>query len=838
MAALVCTGLMLVSAAVGAQEQENRLQKEVELLEALEIYQPPGYSEESYQEPVTRAEFVSAVMHMAFRDMLEGEVKGANFSDVEEDNFYYKDILAAKNAGLISGMSYDRFMPDDTIKTAHAIGIIKKVLGYETADDSTAMAKGLADGVDVVSEDMTVGNMIKLLYNTLEIDKMCYVSDGEWRIVKDETILKVNLEVDTVRGIVTANQYTSLYSANGTGRENVISIDSVDFDCGEYDLGGYLGYEIEVYYRDTYDSDRPEIVYVDKVSLDNVLFEADDIVSYKDNTYLVRIPDENRNKAYKIEADAAIIYNEVAVKTLDYMKPLYGDVELIDNDSNGRYDVVKINSYATYFVDGVYARDYAVYWSGKELRFDENTKVIVDGEESSFNSIVPHSVILVRESANASGEKCRIIEVCTTSIEGTAESIDEDSVVLQGTEYKINTMLGVTLSIDKEGTFYFDSRGRIAFFAEKVISSERYGILLRAVCAEFENIVSIFTDSSEKVQYTVAERATLDGIKKTAEDVCKELGTRYELIRYKVNSKNEVTMIDTVDDGGNLEKVPYNGAATQFLYSIRSRSFAEYRNASGYVNGSPKYHVAGTTKVFYVGKDARDEKKLRIGSISEITDQGEYSLEAYDMDENCICGAIVIDTDSEGDYVYRYNNLFYINKIIKTIDSDDELVYAVSGIYVQNGTPTAEEYTILPDDFPNVEKIQSGDVIQFTASGSQIKAIRYVYSRNGSVPEGFTAGQVYMPKGGGIAGSFADAGMVVLGKIADRHGNVLEVDYPSGGKTQTGLFDISTGAYLEYADSKYTVNEERQIPAMCGENQQVLIHVRKGGTCDVVFMKE
>lgn len=832
MAALVCTGLMLVSAAVGAQDQENIFKKEVELLEALGIYQPPGYSEESYQELVTRAEFVSAVMHMAYLDVIEGEVKGANFSDVDEDNFYYKDILAAKNTGLISGMSYDRFMPDDTIKTVHAIGIIKKVLGYESANDSTVMAKGLADGVDVVSEDMTVGNVIKLLYNALEIDKMCYVSDGEWQIVKDETILKVNLEVDTVRGIVTANQYTSLYSANGTGRGNVISIDSVDFDCGEYDLDGYLGCEIEVYYKDTYDSERPEIVYVDKIGCESVLFDADDIISYANNTYTVRIPDKSRNKTYKIEADAAIIYNEVAVKNLNYMKPLYGDVELIDNDSDGRYDVVKINSYAAYFVRNVNTRDYGVYLDGQELRFDEDTIVTVDGKESLFSAITPQSVILVRESVNTSGEKYTGIDVCTTTIEGLPEGVDEDTVIISGTEYKINTMLGVAPSVNDEGTFYLDSRGRITYFISKIIGSERYGILLRAVCGEFENFVTIFTEDSQKTQYTVAEKATLDGEKKTSEVLCTLLNSRYELIRYKVNSKNEVTMIDTVDDGGNLEKVEADG---KLVYASRSEAFATTGN-----KGAPKFFVDGTTKVFIRGADSRDEEQLQATTISGLVNQSTYAVTGYDMGEGCVCNAILIDKkDNEQGSIYRYWLLSYISKITKTVNSDDEPIYVLKGIYVESGKATEIEYTIDPEKFPNADKIQSGDIMQITAEGGEVKVLRYVYAKNGTIPQGFLEGEVYLTKSmGRSAGSYDDTMCLVLGKSINCDGNVIELEYNLGTQKETGLFKISGGAYLEYEDSRYTICDERRIPPVCASNEWVLIQVRSGGTTDVVFMKE
>lgn len=817
-----------------AQEEENTLSKEAQFLHMLGIYSPPGYGEEINSQSVTRAEFVSALMHMAYRDMLEGEVNGENFSDVGDDNTYYYEILAAKNIGLVSGTEYNRFSPNEKMKTDHAFALIKKVLGYEESDDAILLAKGIMSGVDTSDEYMSVNDLIMLLYNALDIDMMSYTGDGEYKVVKDETILSLKLDVYDTTGIVDANKYTALYAPFGTGEENVIMVNGIKYNCGNYDMSGLLGCSIKLYYR-VFEEDEPEIIFYEEKKCEHIELDSDDITGFENNTYSVYYKETAKKKNYKIETDAAIIHNGVAADDLTYIKPEYGKVKLIDNDMDGRYEVVDIVSYETYFVDGIHAGDYLVYSNGNILEFDEDTLVYNEGQASQFEVIAPKSVILVAESSNAKGEILRKIETSTNKAEGKPTSVEEDEIVIDGVSYKINPELMGGISEYTEGVYYIDAKGRIAFFTAKIISGERYGLLMFAANDIEESVVRIINDASESVRYKLSDKIKLDSQRMEKEDVCNILSSRVELVRYKLNSDNEIVSIDTADEGGELEKIKYNGNATVFMYRARSKSFGEYRNARGYENGTSIYFVDANTKVFYKGSDKRDEKNFRAGSFAEFTDNAEYVLEGYDMNENGICGAVVINTDSGSEYIYRYNYFLYVNKVVKTVSEEDEIIYIVKGIF--NGAEA--EYKILPEDFPDAEKIKPGDIFQFTSdSKGVLTAIRYVYSRSGSIPTGFKESEVSVSEAAGLKGSIGDTALIVMGKSVNRYNNVLEVEYMKDGAPVRGLFDISAGTYIEYEDSKYTVNTSRSIPAVCSNGQLIFIHVRSGGTFEIVYIKE
>lgn len=819
---------------VYAEKGENKLSKEAQFLQTLGIYSPPGYGEEIYSQTVTRAEFISAVMNMAYRDTLEGEINGENFSDVGDDNTYYYEILAAKNIGLISGTEYNRFAPNEKIKTAHAFALVKRVLGYEQSDDTFLVSKGLMSGVNSSNTFMTVNDMIMLLYNALDIDIMNYTGDGEYKIIKDETILSNNLDVYDTTGIIDANKYTALYSPYGTGAENVITVDGVKYNCGEYDMSELLGYNIKLYYR-VYEDDDPEIIFYEEKKCESIELESDDITGFNNNVYSVYYEETSKKKNYRIESDAAVIHNGVAAEDLTYIKPAYGSVKLIDNDADGVYEVVDITSYETYFVDGIHAGDYLVYSNGNILEFDEETYVYSDGNISQFEAIAPKSVILVSESSNKNGEVLRRIEFSTQKEEGVPSSVEEDKIVINDVLYKINPRLANEGVEYTEGVYYIDPMGRMAFFTAKIIAGEKYGLLMFAANDIEESIVRIITDTSESIRYKLSDKIKLDSVRMEKEDVCNVLASRVELIRYKLNSDNEVVSIDTVDDGGELEKMEYKGTATVFMYRSRSKSFGEHRNARGYVNGTSIYFVDANTKVFYKGADKRDEKKFRAGSFAEFTDSGEYFLEGYDMNENGVCGAVVIDSDAGSDYVYRYNYFLYVNKVIKTLSELDDVVYVVKGIF--NGAEA--EYKISPDDFPDVEKIKPGDIFQFVADNKgMLTSIRYVYSRSGELPTGFVESEVSVNENMGLKGGINDTALVVLGKSVNRYNNVLEIEYIKDGAPVRGLFDIAAGTYIEYENSRYAVNTSRSVPAVCSKGQLIFIHVRSGGTFEIVYIKE
>ena len=814
--------------------QETTVYEELELLQALGIYSLAATDDETLSGNVGRGEFTAAVVRMVYPEQARTPAAGKNFSDIDEDNPYANEILIAKNVGLVQGLTPGIFAPEEDMEFSHAVNLLKRVLGYEEAGDRIFLAQGILKGVGSPVGSLDTKSAIRLLHNALTADKMNYVNETTGRIERGSTLLSENLQVTEAEGIVTKNRFTALYAPGGTSSDSIIEIDGVKYNtptaCTQM-----LGCNVEFYYRQPEGGDR-EILYIKEKDCNHTTAASRDILPYENRTYRIENRQTSKRKSYKVSAQAAIIYNNSAGVSTDKAVPAYGNAELIDNNGDSVIDVIVVRDYKTYFVTGVYGSDYRVYTKNEVLTFDSDT-IVYDGDTVvGIGQIKLQSVLLVSESCNTTGEKVRMLYTGGGSITGRLEECDGEDIVISGESYELNDAVIELPRIGGEGNFYTDSLGHIAYYAAGVNTSERYGYLYMAKNDEFDSIIRLLNEQSQKERLVVAEKATLDGTRMENEDICRTLDGTVGLIRYKQNEAGEVVYIDTESPGGNLKKIPYTGAATVFMYRARSKAFAEYRKANGYVNGTLKYFTDNNTKVFYIGESYKDEKNFRAGTAADFTDNAEYVVQAYDLGDNGICGAVVINlAASNAGYIYRYNYLLYISKSVKYVDEDGEPYYRVNGVY--NGQET--EYKVYEEDFPDASGIKSGDIIQFTANDAkEITAINYVYTLSGTAPRGFGKSDIFITESDGLRGSAGDTALVVVGKTVNRYDGIVEVEFTRDANPDYGMFNITAGIFIVYEDGRYAVISEKNVPAKTDANQSVLFHVRSGATFEVVLINK
>ncbi len=96
-------------------------------------------------EPITRAEFVELAN---FTSSLTGN-KGATFTDVPQDHFYYDSIVAAAKSGLVNGYEDNTFRPDNTITRAEVVTVINRLLGLKTSERTVDTTKLENEFVDI-----------------------------------------------------------------------------------------------------------------------------------------------------------------------------------------------------------------------------------------------------------------------------------------------------------------------------------------------------------------------------------------------------------------------------------------------------------------------------------------------------------------------------------------------------------------------------------------------------------------------------------------------------------------------------------------------------------------
>ena len=86
---------------------------------------------------ITRAEFVE----LAYLSCILSETKDVSFKDVDENNKYYKAIMAAAASGLVNGYGDGTFGPDKTITRAEVVTVINRMLGLVSNTTTVNKAK-------------------------------------------------------------------------------------------------------------------------------------------------------------------------------------------------------------------------------------------------------------------------------------------------------------------------------------------------------------------------------------------------------------------------------------------------------------------------------------------------------------------------------------------------------------------------------------------------------------------------------------------------------------------------------------------------------------------------
>lgn len=96
-----------------------------------------GYEDGTFRpdNPITRAEFVKAMLTMGEGVFEEKENINVDFSDVAESHWAYDEISKAVSIGFINGYNDGTFRPDDNITYEQAVTMIFTALGYKPVAD-------------------------------------------------------------------------------------------------------------------------------------------------------------------------------------------------------------------------------------------------------------------------------------------------------------------------------------------------------------------------------------------------------------------------------------------------------------------------------------------------------------------------------------------------------------------------------------------------------------------------------------------------------------------------------------------------------------------------------
>lgn len=673
---------------------------------------------------ITRAEFVAMAVRAA--NVAEIDVYDASFSDVSQGDLFAKEIYTAKKLRMTSGTAPNTFSPNGPMDIAAAQKMLVTALGYESYAVSlggyptgyavVASKIGIQKGLEI-SGSLTVGDAKEMIINSLKADKAVIdsVSNGDisYSVLPGKNLLTENFNLTLINGIAKSAAYLSIFDT--FENDNSIQIGSKYYKA-DFDVSKYFGKNINIWY----DKVTKRIKAVEETDENKEL-----VVSAKDAKYsgykLSVIDNNGSTKTYTMEQNYTFVKNgRPIIPTSSDFKFENGTLRLIDNNSNGIYDIVVAEKIEYFVVKSkadlqmtVYDKDSVI----KNICFDNNDElsyIIVDenGNRLDYDSIVLGSVLEVAKSDDAkvlvarisgakaiSGTVSEYTEISYTHNMSTyqaAHSITIDSVTYETTDYfKINHQKPVA---GKAYDFLMSTDGKIVSLASSSATDMKYGYLLNYGTIggiETSSKVKILTTENTRISIKLAETVYLDGVKMKYNDARINSAfkngqyIKYQMLKYMLNDEGELFVIDT-SPIGNLNTtwdIPDVYDEKDTLTQYLSKGSVNYR--SGHNFGAPyfsfsKAYIFAIPQALSTTPDAEyDEELFYVMKSSDLVNNQNYTCDVYDMNEFYFPSAVAI-----------YQSVNIGTTATPSSTSNSHVVYNVTDSVNPDGDVTKAIYTV------------------------------------------------------------------------------------------------------------------------------------------------
>lgn len=765
-----------------------------------------GYEDGTFRPEgtITRAEFTKMlVCVMGYED--RPYFGNPQFEDIEMWAKNY--ITTAYGLGIVDGMDDYTFAPDDPVTYVQAQKMMVCALGYM---ENAVSAGGWPDGYIQLAGSLRLKNDIsgvanddpaprgaiaQLMYNSLNVE-MKEFKNSQWEAT-EKTLLNDYLNVIRLKGTLVGveNNITSecktklgnyqMSVMDASGEEIVIYFK--DYTQNVTDINKFIGNMITVYYREDKISGDKTLISIDDETVKNteIQINSEDIINYEGDT-LSYYDSSNKRRSIKIETDSASVrYNGKPVGssvtvdgdeyTIDEIlkewltpgssKFIYGDVKLTDSGSDGNINFIQIYNYKTIVaLQAPKTTDYRItdkLISGNYLILDPTSPIYSftiqkNGAQIDVTSIAAGDVVLYAESLDGD---LYTVNVTSKPVKGTVETIDEDILYINNTEYKKGSMCdeyinknqsGRIIQVGVSGTFYTDMYNKIVYGTiDSAIESLSYAYICNAVVEESEGAAyvllyrngAVATNIKMKdrvkfngktIKYSEAVERLAETAKYTNSDASDEwkeeiYGDEEPYIsRYsqpvRVNIKdNEIATIVTLDTNTTgvqnesaYSMVKYNDLTQGIFTSTTAGMTKKGSFKTSSTSGTNLFSTDDTTTVIYLPKNRTNKAAY---ASKGFTNNTRYYVEAYDLKSTKVAGLVLVysNKDNTVTEATKDTNFGIVARTPEQSydDSTGENSQKITLFYGPNNNSqtTAKAWqTLSASEFADIEV---GDVIQF-----------------------------------------------------------------------------------------------------------------------------
>ena len=770
----------------------------IRFLSAFDVVDSDNFEDQT--KTITRGEFASILVSLlGLGDIATSDAGKTVFQDVPANHEYAAQINTALQRGLMVGYSSDTFAPDENVLSEHAIVALVRSLGYGAVIDGSmqqylmkAAEISLTKQVDVsIGFPITRYTLVQLLLNAIDIDFMEGFKGQVGTTVavaKDKNILSEVFSVERRRGIVTADKYSGLRTASGTGNSDVLEIDGESFSVPATDRN-WLGFNVD-YYVDKDSQDTIRYIKQNNKNTVKVLNTEECDITYNDGVYSYFDNDTGKKRTLKLASGFAVIYNGAAPESSAdlTMAPARGSVTLLDNGDGDGWNVVLIEDLTYCVAELVDTKEMRIYAKrGTEINLADTDFLEisdVSGREMSITDIVAGNVILAAVSQDGKVAK---LYVSKQTISGEVKQINVSAgeVYIDDKLYKLAPGLEHDdMRLGMKATFLLDRDGYIASFRTNSSDSQT-GYLIRAYMAdeaEDEEICFKIFDFSLGNYRTLSNKKKMkvDGTSMSPSEAYSYYANLPEDENGNVNAFP--ILFDESENQGITKLItPFGGKqGKDTLNLIAKSSDALYTQPQGgfYTSGvfptssSVIYAIPSAPR----DADATEFKRL---STSSFTHDKRYSMEAYRIGDDSLYTDLLLVDRASGEFATIVPGV--VMKILEELIPDlDEIATKVT-VGMSGGNT---DLLFFDEDFPlgsrtvpasfdgSPRKIAVGDVIEFARTDyhgyQRATDVSMVFSYDEYLETG--DGQLL---GGGNIGAAVTARHYVDGTVYDKDDNLI-----------------------------------------------------------------
>lgn len=651
---------------------------------------------------------------------IKGTATGSMYIDVPIDHQYAYAIEEASRSGYFFGTGGGTFSPDADITPTQMAKVLLRLAGYtdSAVSSGTELGKVLKN---VGSYDyLTYPGLANMLYNFLDVNiielESYSVDNPKYTKSSTETVLSHYFDVKSIKGVITENSITGLWSGSSLGKNKVIisgKDENILVDTGKTDVNLMIGRTIKLYYIYDKADDSSVCVYYDPMDDDDKVTEIDLYdIDYAESTdsKIVYYPVENKKRRSSYGVATAIIYNGTYYSDtqpiLERVNGKEGKITVIDNDGDGTADVLNVEAYDTYVVKSVVLSSGAVFFKNtnqsvtlKREDYDQFIVTDLDGNEVFVEDFVDGTVVSIAQNDAGADKKAIKVLVSEQSKNGIVTDVfknhlDKDVVCLDNMNEYILTG-AVALPALRQGVIlYLNAFGHVATIDYSNTGEFTYGIVTEVKFDRRSSAVAIkmITAKNTIEKFEVKEKLIVD--RTTYKDMDKLYNKLYNEdnisvgnykfpagiypVRYRLRTDGRLAELDTATVGDNEND--------NTLELLNSGKYSEKGRVMGGMyaikDSTPVFRVRGLSSGGIVKKEFFEDTKYTSMSdaSSLVSSGGVYNCAAYKVDKNSMFADFLVIYLGWGGYDYS-DKLFVIEKISSVYDeATEETLMSVHGV--------------------------------------------------------------------------------------------------------------------------------------------------------------